>query len=218
MERLLIAAPMSDTRQTSREMITDKGPVTLRSFCGPDEILAFEFDDSFTRFAQYDPIISSKKSLAQKAQEPDANVTLAFLPGKSAIIGFAVLAYPDPDERWVRVGEKVMMEVRGIEVSRPWRGRGLAGALVELLIDHPLAEDRIIYMVGYSWTWDLEGMPAMKYRDMMIRLFSHFGFQVFQTNEPNVMMHPENLFMARIGENIAEETVRRFKMVRFNMD
>jgi len=105
-----------------------------------------------------------------------------------------------------------------IEVSRPWRGCGLAKALLEMLVDHPLAEDRIIYMVGYSWTWDLEGMPAIQYREMMIRLFSHFGFQVFQTNEPNVMMHPENLFMARIGANISEATVRRFKMVRFNMD
>jgi len=203
MERLLIAA--------------DEETATIRSFCGPDEILALDFDPAFKRFAQYDPIISDKESLARKARAPDANVVLTLSP-EETIIGFAVLAYPDPDERWVRVGEKVMMEVMVIEVSRPWRGRGLAKAQLELLLDHPLLEDRIIYMVGYSWTWDLEGMAPMTYRDMMIRLFSHFGFQVFQTNEPNVMMHPENLFMARIGANISEETVRRFKMVRFNMD
>ncbi len=207
---------MADTSPHSRERTIDDG-IVLRSFCSPDEILSHDFDAAFTRFAQYDPIISSKESLAKKAREEDANVVLA-LSAEGTIIGFAVLAYPDPDERWVRVGEKVMMEVMVIEVSRPFRGKGLAKAQLERLIDHPLAEDRILYMVGYSWTWDLEGIPAIKYRDMMIHLFSGFGFQVYQTNEPNVMMHPENLFMARIGANIDEETVRKFKMVRFNMD
>lgn len=203
-----------------RLLTTANGDVVLRSFCEPDEIMAFEFDASFTRFSQYDPIVSNTESLAKKAREPDANVILALCSKTegSSIVGFAVLAYPDLDERWVRVGEKVMMEVMVIEVSRLWRGCGLAGAMLELLLDHPLAEDRIIYMVGYSWTWDLEGMPAIKYRDMMIRLFSRFDFQIFQTNEPNVMMHPENLFMARIGDNISKETIRKFKMVRFNMD
>ncbi len=208
---------MADHLQTNRENGTEDGTVVLRSFRDPDKIRALEFDETFSRFSQYDPIISNKESLAKKAHEPDATVALALSP-HGTIIGFAVLAYPDPDERWVRVGEKTMMEVMVIEVSRAWRGRGLARKLLGMLVDHPLAEEKIFYMVGYSWTWDLEEMPAIQYRDMMIRLFSHFGFQVFQTNEPNIMMHPENLFMARIGENIREETVRRFKMVRFNME
>lgn len=208
---------MPEYPQTIREKATENGPVVLRSFCDPEEIRALEFEASFSRFSQYDPIISSKESLAKSAREPDANVALALSP-QQTIIGFAVLAYPDPDERWVRVGEKITMEVMVIEVSRAWRGDGLAKALLELIVGHPLAEEKIFYMVGYSWTWDLEGMPAIKYRDMMIRLFSHFDFQVFQTNEPNIMMHPENLFMARIGAGIDDATVRRFKMVRFNMD
>ena len=52
----------------------------------------------------------------------------------------------------------------------------------------------------------------------MIRLFSSQGFRTYQTNEPNVMMRPENLFMARIGGNLSEDTRYRFKQVRFNMD
>jgi acetoin utilization protein AcuA len=89
-----------------------------------------------------------------------------------------------------------------------------------MVLDHPLKEARIFYMVGYSWTWDLDGslMAAMDYREMMIHLFSVFGFEVLQTNEPNVLLRPENLFMARIGKNISEANQKRFKQVRFNLD
>jgi len=72
--------------------------------------------------------------------------------------------------------------------------------------------------VGYSWTWDLEGISAMEYRNMLISLFSQQGFKTFQTNEPNIMMRPENLFMARIGANISENIRKRFKIVRFDLN
>jgi len=73
-------------------------------------------------------------------------------------------------------------------------------------------------MVGYSWTWDLERISAMDYRNMLISMFSQQGFETFQTNEPNIMMRPENLFMARIGANISEAIQKQFKQVRFDLD
>ena len=75
-------------------------------------------------------------------------------------------------------------------------------------------------MVGYSWTWDLEdkGISAMAYRDMLISIFSRQGFKSFQTNEPNIMLRPENLFMARIGTHISEDIQKQFKWVRFDLD
>ncbi len=93
-----------------------------------------------------------------------------------------------------------MMEVAVVEVTRAWAKQASSGKLLELVTDHPLKEDKIFYMVGYSWTWDPEesGGSVMEYRNMMIRLFSRVGFKIFQTNEPNIMMRPENLFMAKI--------------------
>ena len=61
-------------------------------------------------------------------------------------------------------------------------------------------------------------MSAMAYRNMLIKLGSPYGFRTFKTNEPNVLLRPENLFMARIGANISEEVQKRFKHVRFNLD
>jgi len=197
---------------------TPQGPLTLMSFCSPEQINGLLMEDSFTRYARYSPIISRKESLLAATALPDANVVLAVTPD-SRIVGYAILRYPFEDERWVRVGPQVMMEVAVIEVNRQWRGVGMAKPLLGLLVDHPLQASRIFYMVGYSWTWDLEGagLTAGQYRQMMIRLFASQGFRTFQTNEPNVMMRPENLFMARVGANIGPEVEKRFKMVRFNL-
>ncbi len=198
---------------------TKRGTLILRSFCQPDEIAKMTFCADFHAYAQYNPIISQIESLIKAASQPDANVTLAHTPD-GLIVGLSLLVYPDPDERWLRVGLEIMMELAAIEVSKSWRAGGLAKKLLSLAVDHPLEKERIFYMVGYSWTWDLDDKQksATDYRNLLIRLFTGEGFAIFQTNEPNVMLRPENLFMARTGDCVPEETRKQFKMVRFNLD
>jgi len=201
------------------ELETDQGKISVASFYTPASIKTLSFSRSFQKHLHYNPIISSKESLIDIAAEPDANVTLATTP-EGDIIGFGILQYPLPDERWLRVGDRVMMEVSVIEVSRSWRGGGLAGKILGTVLAHPLKEERILYMVGYSWTWDLAGsrLQTMAYRDMMINLFARFGFTLRQTNEPNIMMRPENMFMVKIGANISDQVSKRLKQVQFNLD
>lgn len=210
---------MPHPHQKTAPFKAQRGDLIIRSFCQPDQIGEMAFSADFHAYAQYNPIISQKESLIQAAMQSDANVTLAHTQD-GQIVGLGLLVDPDPDERWRRVGPDIMMELAVIEVSKSWRSAGLAKKLLNLAVDHPFKEERIFYMVGYSWTWDLDDkrQSASDYRDMLIRLFTHEGFQIFQTNEPNVMMRPENLFMARIGENVPEKTRKRFKMVRFNLD
>jgi len=196
-----------------------QGRLIVRSFCGPEEIAALRFPASFKKFASYQPIISSPKRLINAAAKPDANVAIVHDPGND-IVGVGVMEPPPSGERWHRVGEGVMLEVSVIEVSREWRSRGVARKLLSLLMDHPEIEDRIIYMVGYSWTWDLDGLgkTAMEYRNILLSLFAGFQFKSYPTNEPNVSLRPENLFAARIGAHVSPEVQRKFKWVRFNLD
>lgn len=198
---------------------TDRGTVILRAFCAPEEIERLTYDLGAKDFARYRPLITGKESLIQAAHKEETNVTLA-LTGRGEIVGAGILEFPASNERWHRVGERAMMEVSVIEIDRAWRGAGMAEAILRLLLEHPRCEERIIYMVGYSWTWDMEGqgLSTMAYRDMLIRLFSRQGFRIFQTNEPNVMLRPENVFMARIGAYVSGDTRERFKKVRFDMD
>jgi acetoin utilization protein AcuA len=88
-----------------------------------------------------------------------------------------------------------------------------------MMLAHPRIEDKIVYLVGYSWTWDLDGTEktAPQYRRILIKLFEPHGFQEFRTNEPNVCLKPENLFMCRIGKNIPKKILDRFKWLRFGL-
>jgi acetoin utilization protein AcuA len=39
----------------------------------------------------------------------------------------------------------------------------------------------------------------------------------YQTNEPNICLKPENVFMGRVGKNVAAEVQNDFKWLRFGM-
>ncbi|MDP2863911.1 MAG: hypothetical protein Q8N95_14065, partial [Desulfobacterales bacterium] len=205
---------MKHTDQKIHKWLSGESSVTIRSFCSPDEIEPMSLKETFVESGRYNPILTKKESLIDAAVQPDVNVTLAYTEDKK-IIGISILRYPYPDERWSKIEGRVMMEVSVLEVAGKWRLKGLSKKLIGFLLDHPLKEDRIIYMVGYSWTWDVSGTDksVIEYRNILINLFSYYGFGIYPTNEPNVMMRPENLFMARIGANISESIRKKFKLV-----
>lgn len=197
---------------------TPAGDIQIRSFCSPSEIQFYRFDDQFGIHAQYKSIYTKRETLEKHAARTDANVVLA-LTAKRQIVGFGVFSHPEADERWAELGPGMMMEVKAVEVSRNLRSCKLAGDLVRLMLTHPKIEQMIAYMVGYSWTWDLDGsgLIAQQYRNMLIRLFSPHGFIELQTNEPNICLKSENLFMGRIGNQVSDPVRQNFKWLRFGV-
>jgi acetoin utilization protein AcuA len=210
---------MKHPDQKIHKWLSGEDKVTIMSFCSPDDIEPLSLKETFVESGRYNPILTKKESLIDAAVMPDANVTLAYTEDKK-IIGISILRYPHPDERWSKIEGRVMMEVAVLEVAGKWRLKGISKKLLGILLDHPLQDDRIIYMVGYSWTWDISGAEksVIEYRNILINLFSHFGFGIYPTNEPNVMLRPENLFMARVGANISESIRKKFKLIRFNLN
>jgi acetoin utilization protein AcuA len=197
---------------------TPRGEVLIRSFCKPDEIGQYSFNSQFGVDDNYKSLFTRRESLTKSAEAADANVVLA-LAESNNIVGYGVLTYPDPGDRWIELGPKIMMEVKVIEVCRTWRSVGIAPRLLEMMLRHPQIEDKIIYMVGYSWTWDLAGthLTAGQYREKLFDLFQPHGFQEYETNEPNVSLKPENMLMCRIGKNITQVVKDRFKWLRFGL-
>ena len=208
--------PASDNPAISCD--TPLGPVAVRAFCTPRQIRGFRFDPQFRAYAQYKSILTKRGTLENLAAVDGNNVVLALKADRS-IIGFGVLSVPEPEMRWARLGHGTMMEVSVIEVGRSWRRYNIANALMRMLLRHPRIEQMIAYMVGYAWTWDLDGtrLTAQQYRNMLIRIFGAHGFQEFQTNEPNVCLRPENLFMGRVGGQVRQETRKAFKWLCFGM-
>jgi acetoin utilization protein AcuA len=199
-------------------MATEKGEVRIRSFCTPAEIRKFTFNPQFMAHASYRSLYTKRESLESNAEQKDTSVVVA-LADEDLIVGFGVLGYPDPDERWARLEPQVMLEVKAIEVARDWRAAGLGKQIVATLLQHPLVEEKIVYMVGYSWTWDLDDTKktAQQYRRMLIGLFEPFGFIEYQTNEPNLCLKPENIFMGRIGRDVSRDIQNAFKWLRFGI-
>jgi acetoin utilization protein AcuA len=189
----------------------------IHTQCTPEEIKSYSFDPQFGMHAQYKSLYTKRETLEANAAEQNANVTLAMI--ENNIIGFGVLNYPEAGERWLDLGQGLMMEVKAIEVCRRYRSLGVASQILEMLVMPKQVRDLIIYMVGYSWTWDLDGTghSALDYRNMLIRLFEPFGFHEMQTNEPNICLKPENLFMARIGAEVSTDIQQQFKWLRFGV-
>ena len=202
--------------QNEIHLSTSLGELRIRSFCTPEDVRALNFDRQFGTHAHFRSLYTKRESLEHKAEQPDTSVVLA-IADSTHIVGFGVLAYPDPEERWAELQPHVMMEVNAIEVSRQWRTKKIAKGIVQMMMVHPLIEEKIAYFVGYSWTWDLDGnrMSAQQYRQMMMRLFEPFGFQEYNTNEPNICLKPENIFMARTGSDVSPETRQAFKWLRY---
>jgi acetoin utilization protein AcuA len=209
---------MNNTSLHILTLDTPVGAVRIKSFCSPEEIQQCQFDSRFGTYAQYKSLYTKRESLEKSAGLPDANITLA-LADNTHIVGYGVLVYPDAHERWARLEPNIMMELAAIEVSRDWRSGGVARGIVEMMLSGPKVEDKIIYLVGYSWTWDLDGSgkSAQTYRTMLIHLFEQFGFNEYQTNDANISLKPENIFMARIGMNVSDEKRKAFKWLRFDL-
>ena len=197
---------------------TSRGKIKIRALCSPAEIRHYQLNQQFGTHDHFKSLYTKRESLEQIAGQTDTNVVLALADDRQ-IIGFGVMAYPEPGERWSELEPHVMIEVRAIEVARSWRSEKIASRILKLLIDYPGIENKIAYMVGYSWTWDLAytHKTGADYRKMLLKLFESCGFQEYQTNEPNISLKPENLFMCRIGKNVSEVNLNRFKWLRFGL-
>ncbi|MFZ3045471.1 MAG: hypothetical protein WA151_06120 [Desulfatirhabdiaceae bacterium] len=211
---------MSDQFPSEQRVIhTRNGRITIRSFCTPEMIRECTFESQFGIYPRYKSLYTRRESLESLALEPGANIVLA-ITDEHHIVGFGLLVHPDPDERWSRLGHGVMIELKAIEICRDWRSTGIAKPIVEMMLTHPRIEDMIVYLVGYSWTWDLDGsaQSAQEYRRKLFQLFEPFGFQEFQTNDPNICLKPENMLMARIGSRISSQIQNQFKWLRFGVE
>jgi acetoin utilization protein AcuA len=196
---------------------TPRGETTVRTKCPPGSFGKLKMDEGLGHFAHYSSIIKTVDAFDEISQRKQAIVTLA-LAEPDQIIGYCVCWYPGADERWSALGE-LMYEMAAIEVSRNYRGANLAGIMLDATLQDDFFEDKIAYMVGFSWHWDLEGtgLNPAQYRQKMMQLYSRFGFREVYTNEPNIALRVENVMMIRVGSRVSPEDQLRFRHLRFGI-
>ena len=184
---------------------TKVGPLLLRDFCPVSFVERLRPDPglhAFTRSPERE-----HQLLMNIAKWPDCALTIAHTP-YGEIIGQVTLA---PGDDWWEGLDKVL-EVT-LEVSPNWRGMRIAEQMLAFALEFEALEGTILFAMGLSWHWDLEGLRLSlgRYRQLIKRLFESQNFQELSTNEPNISMEPGNIFMARVGSHVDEHVVDRFR-------
>jgi acetoin utilization protein AcuA len=216
MERLLTSGESVVVRRTEI-LETADGKVAIHANCPPGFFQKLKMDDGLGKFSHYSSIIQKLEVFEEVANRKDGKVTLAIAePG--LIIGYNVCWYPPPDDRWSALGE-LMYEMAAVEISRNYRGMRIAAKILELTLAEDFFERKIAYMNGFSWHWDLEGtgLSGAQYRQLMMGLYSPFGFREVYTNEPNITLRDENVMLIRVGAEVSPEDQRRFRYLRFGI-
>ena len=98
---------------------TDKGEIGIYILATPEDLQNLRFDPQFREHTHYRSLYTRRQSLIIRAGEEDSNVVIA-LTEAGTIIAFGMVVYPDPAERWARLGPKIMVEAKAIEVSGVW--------------------------------------------------------------------------------------------------
>lgn len=197
-------------------LMTDKGPVDIcRGYPATEQRpLVFGLD---TSDPTYQPIYTREQSLKQLAT---AGGTLCLaLFRKTRIIGYAGIAPPTLNSRWAGAASLPIQELKAVEVACPFRNQGIARTLLSCLFSESDFSDHIVILSAYAWLWDMAHteLSCQAYRKMLMTLYAGFGFKPYQTNEPNVCLKPENIFMARIGHRVSSKDRERFKWLRFGI-
>ena len=198
------------------EFDSAKGRLRIFARCAPGYISRLSLDEGIGVFPSYRSLVPTIEGLVKFASGSDNQVALA-VDGRDRIVGFSVIRMPE-EERWHRVGPGRMRELFA-ELSRPYRAGGLARRLLGTSVFDPVHESNIVYIMAYSWHWDLEGSKRTihEYRAAIMSILKPMGFRQYPTNEPNICLRPENLFMARMGSKVDEGLTGAFKAALFDI-
>lgn len=196
---------------------TARGEIAIHLNCPPGFFSHLKLDTGLGSFAHYSSIIQKLEVFERIASGREGRVVLALVEPKT-VVAYAACWYPDRSERWSKLGD-LMYEMGAIEVSRNFRHLGIAETLVSLIMEDAFFEEKIAYMNGFSWHWDLDGngLTIVQYRNLMLQILKKHGFKECYTNEPNIALREENLFMVRVGSRVSTEDQKRFRNLRFGI-
>ncbi len=196
---------------------TAQGPVTIRAQCRPGSFCRLGMDAGLGHFSQYSSIIHRSESFEAIASREGGRVALAVVE-PFLVVGYLTCWYALPGDRWYSLGG-LLYEMGAIEVSRNYRGMGIARRMMEITLQDDFFQDKIAFAKGLSWHWDCgaAGLSPAEYRGMLMRLCDGFGFREVHTNEPGIGFRTENFLLIRVGERVSADDQKRFRFLRFGI-
>ncbi|TFJ92571.1 GNAT family N-acetyltransferase [Lentibacillus salicampi] len=196
----------SRTRSTPNSSIVIEGPIPS------NELKKYRFHEQLTAFR---PAPKQFEAILSIADFTEGRIIIART--EDTIIGYVTYLHPDPLERWSKFNMVDLMELGAVEVIPDYRGAGVASELLKVSMLDNYMENYIIISTEYYWHWDLNGtrLSVWNYRKVMEKMMAAGGLLPAPTDDPEIISHPANCLMVRVGSNVPEESIKQFDELRF---
>jgi acetoin utilization protein AcuA len=188
-------------------LISDRGPVVVEGPVSAVKLRDYQLDEGLKMFRCAE---QQKKALIDIAGS-DGFVFVARFGKK--VIGYVTYLPPDTYLNWGDSEVPDLLELGAIEVSNDWRRRGIGEALLRESFNRDTFENHIVISTEYYWHWDLEksGLSIWEYSNMLSSVLGKYGFELWNTNDPDILSHPANTFMVRVGNRVPGEVIAHLK-------
>ncbi|WP_053218885.1 GNAT family N-acetyltransferase [Virgibacillus senegalensis] len=191
---------------------TEQGNITIEGPLPSSALSAYQFHEGLNAFR---PASKQFEALQEIADFPEGRIIIART--ENMIIGYVTYLYPDPLERWSEFKMDDLIELGAIEIASDYRGSKIGSNLLKLSMMDEEMENYIIISTEYYWHWDLKGtkLSVWDYRKVMEKMMFAGGLTPAPTDDPEIVSHPANCLMVRIGKNVPEQSIERFDRLRF---
>ncbi|MGP4108273.1 GNAT family N-acetyltransferase [Virgibacillus sp. L01] len=196
----------SVTRETPNGSVIIEGPLSST------ELKKYYFHEQLTAFR---PAPKQFEAVSSIADFPEGRIIIART--EDTIVGYVTYLHPDPLERWSEFNMEDLIELGAVEIIPNYRGSGIASSILKVSIMDDYMENYILISTEYYWHWDLKGtrLSIWNYRKVMEKMMAAGGLLPAPTDDPEIISHPANCLMVRIGKNVPEESVKQFDKLRF---
>ncbi|ASN04968.1 GNAT family N-acetyltransferase [Virgibacillus necropolis] len=194
------------THDTTHGQLTIEGPLPS------SELENYHFHEQLTAFRTAP---KQFKAVLNIADFPEGRIIIART--EDTIVGYVTYLHPDPLERWSEFNMEDLIELGAIEVIPKYRGSKVASGLLKVSMMDNFMQNYIVISTEYYWHWDLDGtkLSIWDYRKVMEKMMAAGGLLPAPTDDPEIISHPANCLMVKIGENVPEESIRQFDKLRF---
>lgn len=192
------------------ELQTPKGPVFIEGPAPADYLESLNMSTDMNNFR---PALKQKQALVKITQLPYGMIYIA--RHGDEIVGYVTFHQPDEYTRWSK--HQKILEMGGIEISPAWRNCRIGLNLLKLAFAARELEEFIVITMEYCWHWDLRssGLDVWGYQKMLTGMFARAGLQKVPTDDPDIIEHPANVLMAKIGPKASKHDIIEFESMRF---
>lgn len=165
---------------------------------------SMKVDEGITTY--FDSPEKEKEELIKRVE--DGSYVAVAYTSENVIVGFIVV-----EEFKISIGRRVFtysyIYDAAIEVSKKWRGSGVAKRLVDFASKDSFFDDKIVLARGTVENWDISKPEEREpYKKMLISLLRRAGFKILDKNP-----FGDEFLAVRIGPKVSKEAVENLDKI-----